>query len=190
MSPPDNEDDSGVFRIDEDQQPSLQDRLGWNPAMVIERNRLIRRAIEDEFQRLSEDPEGAERLALAVFNPNQKQFLLALGETVRWDVLMGRINRLQQAANVPHELRLEGELWAISDLLGEVRHAWLTGRLQRRIEERRRLAPLIAKATYSREELCSCSDPRSHAGSRKDILIFEELRYRTLIKPAALSKAA
>src|SRR5690242_15629756 len=114
MSPRDNEDDSGVFRIDEDPLPSLQDRLGWNPAMVIERDRLIRRAIEDEFQRLAEHPEGAERLAVAVFNTNEKQFLLALGETVHWDALMDRINRLQLAASVPHELRLEGELWAIS----------------------------------------------------------------------------
>ncbi len=187
MSPRNDEEDSGVFAIP---TPSLLAQFGWDMPMIHERDRLIRRALEDEIQRLSETSDGAERLALAVYTADQKRFLRVLGETVRWDEVMNRVTRLQQAANVPRELRLEGELWAVADRLGDVRQAWLTGRLKRQIEERKRLRPKLAAMTEP-AGLRSCSDLRGIAESAKHLLLLQELRYQVLIKPAtAAIKAA
>ena len=199
MAPRSEEEVSGVFfstepeeGVEEDFEvpPSRLERNGWNRAMLEELDRLIRRAIEAEFERLTEDEESAERLALSLFIIDEKQFLVSLGTYVRWRGTMQRIEQLQDAAGVPEELRIRGELGDVADHLGRVRHEWLTGRARRRIEERRRLARELAKASYAREELCACTDPRTHTGSSKERLIFEELRYQTLVRPVASKRAA
>jgi hypothetical protein len=199
MAPRSEEEASGVFLSTEPEEgveedfevpPSRLERHGWNRGMLDELDRLIRRALEAEFERLTEDAESAERLALSLYIVDEKQFLISLGTHVRWRSTMQRIEQLQDAAGVPEELRIRGELGDVADHLGRVRHEWLTGRARRRIEERRRLARELAKASYPREELCACTDPRAHTGSSKERLIFEELRYQTLTKPAAAKRAA
>lgn len=103
---------------------------------------------------------------------------------------MNTVERIQSAANVPEELRVRSELGDVADHLGRVRHEWLTGRLRRRIDERHRLETQLRSADYTREELCACTDPRAHAGSLKEIRIFEELRYQVLSRPVAAKRVA
>lgn len=199
MAPRSDEEVSGVFfstepeeGVEEDFEvpPNRLERYGWDRSMLEELDRLIRRAIEAEFERLTEDAESAERLALSLYIVDEKQFLISLGTHVRWRSTMQRIEQLQDAAGVPDELRIRGELGDVADHLGRVRHEWLTGRASRRMDARSQLTRELAKASYSQEELCACTDPRIHTGSSKERLVFEELRYQTLINSAAAKRAA
>ncbi|GEM_PF-2736880 len=131
LSCPRREEESGEY-------PVLQEPDQAQKERIVLRDKLLRRALEEELLSVAAQPGGKELLDLLCCEPNPHRFVSRLDRYFRLHVVEQRFKVMEKNLEIKNSRPVPINEHSLSDELGQLRFDWLRGKVQRRAEDRRR----------------------------------------------------
>jgi hypothetical protein len=123
-------DESGEFPI-----PPESDHT--QRALIAQRDRLLRRTLEEELLSVAAQPGGQDLLDLLRYESDPHRFCKRLDRFFRLNIVQERFTLLERAIGLDAAHRIPVNEHSLSREIGQLRYDWLRGKVQRRAEERR-----------------------------------------------------
>jgi len=126
------------FRGDESGEfPILPESDHTQRALIAQRDRLLRRTLEEELLSVAAQPGGQELLDLLRYESDPLRFCKRLDRYFRFHIVQERFALLQQAIGLDRSHHIPVNEHSLDQEIRQLRFDWLRGKVQRRAEQRR-----------------------------------------------------